>query len=61
VSIVKKIAVNGLALLLVKARRLAIEQTLLCNGLMEIEGDVSHDLLSEVEDTIAGRYTAGFV
>jgi len=31
-----------------KARRLAIEQTLLCYGLMEIEGDVSHDLLLEV-------------
>jgi transposase InsO family protein len=31
-----------------KARRLAIEQTLLCNGLMEIEGDVSHDFLLEV-------------
>jgi len=31
-----------------KARRLAIEQTLLCYGLMEIEGNVSHDLLLEV-------------
>jgi hypothetical protein len=31
-----------------KARRLAIEQTLMCYGLMEIEGDVSHDLLLEV-------------
>ena len=30
-----------------KARRLAIEQTLLCYGLMEIEGDVSHDFLLE--------------
>jgi transposase InsO family protein len=31
-----------------KARRLAIEQTLMCYGLMEIEGDVSHDFLLEV-------------
>jgi len=31
-----------------KACRLAIEQTLMCYGLMEIEGDVSHDLLLEV-------------
>ena len=32
-----------------KARRMAIEQTLWCYGLMEIEGNVSHDLLLEVE------------
>jgi transposase InsO family protein len=32
-----------------RARRLAIEQTLLCYGLMEIEGNVSHDLLLEVK------------
>jgi transposase InsO family protein len=31
-----------------KARRRAIEQTLMCYGLMEIEGDVSHDFLLEV-------------
>ena len=31
-----------------KARRLAIEQTLMCYGLMEIEGNVSHDFLLEV-------------
>ena len=31
-----------------KARRLAIEQALMCYGLMEIEGDVSHDLWLEV-------------
>ena len=31
-----------------QARRWAIEQTLMCYGLMEIEGNVSHDLLLEV-------------
>ena len=31
-----------------KARRRAIEQTLLCYGLMEIEGNVSHNFLVEV-------------
>ncbi len=31
-----------------KAHRQAIEQTLWCYGLMEIEGNVSHDLLLEV-------------
>ena len=31
-----------------KARRIAIEQTLMSYGLMEIEGDVSHDFLLEV-------------
>jgi transposase len=31
-----------------KARRRAIEQALLCYGLMEIEGNVSHDFLLEV-------------
>jgi len=31
-----------------KARRVAVEQALLCYGLMEIEGNVSHDFLLEV-------------
>ena len=31
-----------------KAHRKAVEQTLMCYGLMEIEGDVSHDFLLEV-------------
>ena len=31
-----------------KAHRRAVEQTLMCYGLMEIEGNVSHDFLLEV-------------